>query len=77
MMGETIYLNPGNAEETLPKLIDYLKQEVAQESRSKAFQDCTTYWAGEIEKILKDPAPSAAKLSRIRQLFNIPYNDEE
>jgi hypothetical protein len=76
MMGDYIHsIHEGNAEEKLPEVLELIKAKVKSEARSKAFQDCTTYWAGQVENILKDPAPSAAKLSRIRQLFNITYEE--
>lgn len=76
-MGQNIYLHEGNAEEKLPEVIEYIKENVRKEARTKAFQDCTTYWAGEIQKIMKDNSPSGAKLSRIRTMFQIPYEEED
>lgn len=75
-----IYLNENNAEETLPIVLEKMKNKVAQESRNKAFEDCTNFWQNyykrEIQDILRDNCPKEAKLSRIRQLFNIEYSEE-
>lgn len=72
-----VYLHKDNAEEVLQDCVALVKQKTYNFSRQVAFDDCTEYWTSEIKKILKDGGPSGAQLSRIRQLFNIPYIGED
>lgn len=75
-MGKNIYLHEGNAEETLKEVVDLIKDKTSQESRTKAFEDCTQYWKESIEKVMNDGTPNGVKLSQIRTMFNIPFQDE-
>jgi c-di-AMP phosphodiesterase-like protein len=75
-MGKNIYLYEDNAEETLSDVVELIKKKATLESRIKAFEDCTEYWTKEVLVILKDNCPNGAKVSRIRQLFNIKPLDD-
>jgi hypothetical protein len=72
-----IYLSESNAEELLPNVVELMKNKVAQESRVKAFEDCTQYWKEQVTIILRENSPSMAKVSRIRQMFGIEYEGDE
>ena len=74
--GEHVYLNSDNAEELLPKVIEFMKQKEHSESRHEAFEDCTKYWTSEVEEILKGDYSNGVMISRIRKLFNIEPLDE-
>jgi hypothetical protein len=75
-MGKQVYLDTHNAEELLPDVIKFIKDKVASDSRQKAFDDCTNYWKERIEKVMNDGSPNGAKVSQIRAMFNIPFQDE-
>jgi hypothetical protein len=79
-MGKHVYLFEDNAEEVLGEVVSLIKNKVASESRYKAFDECTKFWQDhyrkEVFNILSDNCPKEAKLSRIRQLFEIEYNGE-
>jgi hypothetical protein len=77
MSGYHVYLCEDNAEEVINKSLEYLKARIHAESRKRAFEDCTKYWRNSVASVLRDDAPAGAKLSRIREMFGIPYEDGE
>ncbi|UPK45937.1 hypothetical protein [Paenibacillus pabuli] len=75
--GDHVFLRGNNAKETIGLALLHLEADVRQEGRSKGFEDCTTYWKGEIEKIRDFGGPPRAQLSRILNLFNLEPKEEE
>jgi|GEM_PF-4527986 len=70
-MGKQIVLNYDNAEEVIYQAIAELKNKVASNARREAFDDCSKYWAKQVEEIIKDDCPNSVKVFKIRKLFNI------
>ncbi|MFB5761123.1 hypothetical protein [Paenibacillus medicaginis] len=75
--GNHVFLMVENAQETIELAINHIVEDARQKARSKAFDDCTTYWKAEIEKIHAFGAPPRAQLSKILALFRIEVREEE
>ncbi|NRD80315.1 hypothetical protein HPT25_23620 [Bacillus sp. BRMEA1] len=70
-MGKHVYLDTHNAEELLPDVIGLLKSKVAQDSRTKAFKDCTDYWTERVQEIINSDYANETKVEKIRTMFRI------
>jgi hypothetical protein len=65
-----VFLTEDNSEEVLLTAVEGIKRKVYQESRVKAFEDCSQYWKEVVENILSKDIPPTEKLAKIQHKFS-------